>query len=251
MSWIETLRQALGLAAPPPLTDKRSRLRLSCALPVKLSVDGKVVSGRTRDVNSQGATIRLAHPLKRGQPVEVMLLNSATPPAAVRFQGRVVWSRREPEGEAHVGLEFTGWEAHSAGEIMTWLRQELALPVLDDRQKRTFRRISTNWPADYAVPGREHRLAMVKDVSPTGCLLLSRYPLLMWTDISLNLRPDTVALPIQAQAVVRRCTRLPGADWWEIGCPFVEIRDGDRQRLVAAIEKQLQSSTRRTKVDTG
>ncbi|HEY4001737.1 MAG TPA: PilZ domain-containing protein [Candidatus Xenobia bacterium] len=246
MSWFDTLLAALGLNGAGALNEDRQRMRIHCDLPAVIGwAGGPTIQGRTLNVNSRGVTVLTPVALRKEQALEVVLHGKRG--GQLRLPARAIWCRRKSDSEDHeAGVEFEDISGPARPDVMTFLRQELAIPVLDDRQKRKFRRISANWPVEYAVSTLEHRQAQVKDVSPCGCLLLSRYPLLMYSDVTLSLRPDPASPPIRAHGIVHRCTRLED-EWWEIACPLVSMSEADQARLVNAIEKHMVVKGRRAR----
>ena len=246
MNWIEALRRAIGLGrSSPSLSEARSKMRINASIPLTLALpQGAQVEGRSTNLNSRGLTVEIPTPLRRGQKVDVVFRATAARPARqdLRVTAQVIWSRRKADNmQVDAGLAFVSFGTHRADDILAFLRQELAVPILDDKQKRKFRRVNADWTVSFSTPGNEPLEGRLRDVSPCGLLFTSPSALLLWSELSIVLKPLADGPSLRAQGFVRRCSRLEGEDGWEIACPLLEMTEPDRQSLIGHIERHLRS----------
>ncbi|MHB2017685.1 MAG: PilZ domain-containing protein [Candidatus Xenobia bacterium] len=244
MKWAEAIKKSLGIGNRRlELFEERTAARVPCHLDALVVLPNHTdLSGHVFDVSTRGFRLDLPQPVPLRQRMGIVLKGGSKDKRIrpeLHLQATALWCHRSKDRHWEAGFEsvLVGHEDTSA--ILQFLRRELALPMLDDRQRRRARRIAVPWLADYTVQGQKKR-GLVKDVGLFGVQLVTPQPLLLNHEFDVEMIPEHGLTPVKARVVVRRCSPDDQHEGWSVACAFAEISARDQTALTDALKRHLQ-----------
>ena len=243
MKWAEAIKKSLGMGNRRlELVEERTAARLPCHLDASVVLPNHTeLNCHLIDLSTRGFRIELPQPVPLRQRMGIVLKGGSREKKIrpeLHLQGAALWCRRSKDRHWEAGFESVMVGHDDASAILQFLRMELALPLLDDAQRRRARRIPVPWLADFTVNGQKKR-GIVKDAGLFGVQLVTPQPLPLNHEFEVELMTEPGYANVKATAVVRRCAPDSHHEGWSVACAFATISPRDQSTLTDALKRHL------------